>query len=147
MSDDRPIHLTSQGPPQTVLPAPDPEAARALAYALATDGDRRAAVASVVARWPRFVDAWAALGDLGRDDIDRYAAYRVGYHRGLDMLRRNGWKGAGPIPWTHEPNRGFLRSLSALGQAAALFEEKDEVARVQAFLLDADPQIPAELLP
>ena len=63
------------------------------------------------------------------------------------MLRRNGWKGAGPVPWTHEPNQGFLRALSALGQAAALFEEADEVARVQAFLIDADPQIPADLLP
>jgi hypothetical protein len=63
------------------------------------------------------------------------------------MLRRNGWKGAGPIPWSHVPNQGFLRSLSALGQAAALFEEADEVARVRAFLLDADPQIPQDLLP
>src|SRR4051794_33918421 len=109
MSDDRPIHLTPQGPPQTVLPAPDPEAARALQHAMATEGDRRAAVASVVARWPRFVDAWACLGDLGRDDIERYAAYRVGYHRGLDMLRANGWRGSGYVRWAHETNRGFLR--------------------------------------
>ncbi len=81
------------------------------------------------------------------DDIAGYAYARVGYHRGLDLLRRSGWKGAGPIPWSHEPNRGFLRSLSALGQAAALIEEKGELERVTAFLLDADPQIPAELLP
>ncbi len=94
--------------------------------------------------------AWAVLAEqaLDRgDDVAGYAYARVGYHRGLDMLRRNGWKGAGPVPWTHEPNQGFLRALSALGQAAALFEEADEVARVQAFLIDADPQIPAELLP
>ena len=95
------------------------------------------------------VDPAAAELAAGRnaEDVAGYAYARVGYHRGLDMLRRNGWKGAGPVPWNHEPNQGFLRALSALGQAAALFEEKDEVARVQAFLIDADPQIPAELLP
>ena len=76
-----------------------------------------------------------------------YAYARVGYHRGLDQLRRNGWKGAGPIPWSHVPNRGFLRSLSALGQAASQFDEADEVQRVRAFLLDADPGISADLLP
>ena len=37
-----------------------------------------------------------------------YAYARVGYHRSLDLLRRNGWKGHGPVPWEHEPNRGFL---------------------------------------
>lgn len=94
--------------------------------------------------------AWAVLAenalDAG-DDVAGYAYARVGYHRGLDQLRRNGWKGAGPIPWSHVPNQGFLRALSALGQAAAQFEEEDEVARVRAFLLDADPQIPSDLLP
>ena len=79
--------------------------------------------------------------------MESYAYARVGYHRGLDLLRRNGWKGAGAIPWAHEPNRGFLRALAALGQAAALIEEQDEAVRVRAFLLDADPQIPSDLLP
>lgn len=93
--------------------------------------------------WP--VLAEQAL-DAG-DDVAGYAYARTGYHRGLDLLRRNGWKGAGAIPWSHQPNRGFLRALSALGQAAAQFEEADEVQRVRAFLLDADPDLPAELLP
>ena len=43
-----------------------------------------------------------------------YAYSRVGYHRSLDMLRRNGWKGHGPVPWEHEPNRGFLQCLALL---------------------------------
>lgn len=104
----------------------------------------------VVRRNPTSSLAWAVLAERSLDagdDIAGYAYARVGYHRGLDLLRRSGWKGAGPIPWSHEPNRGFLRSLSALGQAAALIEEKGELERVTAFLLDADPQIPAELLP
>ena len=128
------------GPPPVELPV-DPAAALLAAGESAGDVARRSPTSSL---------AWAVLAEAALDrgdDVAAYAYARVGYHRGLDLLRRNGWKGAGPIPWTHEPNRGFLRSLSALGQAAALFEEKDEVARVQAFLLDADPQIPAELLP
>ena len=128
------------GPPPVQLPA-DP-AAEALA-AGEKPGD-------VVRRNPTSSLGWAVLAEAALDrgdDVAGYAYARVGYHRGLDLLRRNGWKGAGPIPWSHEPNRGFLRSLSALGQAAALFEEDDEVARVRAFLLDADPRIPGHLLP
>ena len=128
------------GPPPVQLPV-DPAAALLAAGEPAGDVARQHPTSSL---------AWAELAEAALDrgdDVAAYAYARVGYHRGLDLLRRNGWKGAGPIPWSHEANRGFLRSLSALGQAAALFEEKDEVARVQAFLLDADPQIPAELLP
>ena len=128
------------GPPPVRLPV-DPAAAELAAGRNAED---------VVRRRPTSSLAWAVLAEKALDrgeDVAGYAYARVGYHRGLDMLRRNGWKGAGPVPWNHEPNQGFLRALSALGQAAALFEEKDEVARVQAFLIDADPQIPAELLP
>ena len=46
--------------------------------------------------------------------VTGYAFARTGYHRGLDQLRRSGWKGAGPVPWSHEPNQGFLRALGAL---------------------------------
>lgn len=140
MSDDRPIHLTTQGPPTTVLPSPDSQAAHALQQALAMEvGDRRGAVAAVVARWPRYVDAWAHLGDLGRDDIERYAAYRVGYHRGLDALRANGWRGSGYVRWNAETNRGFFRALRGLGQMAERIGEDDEAERVGLFILQLDP--------
>ena len=146
MSDDRPIHLTTQGPPSAVLPEPEPEAKQALAQALAAPGDdRRAAVAAVAARWPRYVDAWAGLGDLGRDDIERYAAYRVGYHRGLDALRANGWRGSGYVRWAHETNRGFLRALRGLGQMADRIGEDDEAERIRLFIIQLDPTgIPAQ---
>jgi hypothetical protein len=139
MTDERPISMSS-GLPSTVLPAPEPVAAAALTDALALSGDdRRAALAAVAARWPRFLDAWAALGDAGRDAIERYAYYRVGYHRGLDALRANGWRGSGYVLWSEPTNQGFLRSLAGLGAMAAAIGESDEADRIAVFLAQLDP--------
>jgi hypothetical protein len=77
--------------------------------------------------------------------ITAYAYARTGYHRGLDQLRRSGWKGFGPVPWSHEPNRGFLRALGALQRAAALIGETDEAERCRVFLAESDPAAPAAL--
>ena len=120
------------GPPPTHLPE-DP------ADAELADGD---APAAVVRRHPASPTAWAALAeqarDQGADDVTVYAFARVGYHRSLDLLRRNGWKGHGPVPWEHLPNRGFLRALAALARAAAAIGENDEAARCKQFLADSD---------
>lgn len=142
---DQSISLSS-GLPSTVLPAPDPAAARVLDDALAMPPtDRRAAVAAVVASSPRFLDGWAALGDLGRDTIERYAAYRVGYHRGLDALRANGWRGSGYVRWAEPTNRGFLRCMRGLADMAAEIGEVDEAERCRTFLLQLDPSgVPAD---
>lgn len=134
-----PVNLSS-GLPETVIPAEGPEVRHAIAHALAADAaDRRAQVAEVVAAHPRSLDGWAALGDLARDRIEAYACYRVGYHRGLDTLRANGWRGSGYVRWRHESNRGFLRSLDGLGRAAAEIGEADEAARCAEFLHQLDP--------
>ena len=77
--------------------------------------------------------------------VEAYAYARTGYHRGLDALRRAGWKGQGPVPWEHEPNRGFLRAVHALGAAAGAIGEQDEAARCAALLADSDPQAAAAL--
>lgn len=136
---DQPINLSS-GLPTTVLPAPDEALTARLAAALALPApSRRDAVAQVVASSPRFLDGWASLGDLGRDTIERYAAYRVGYHRGLDALRANGWRGSGYVRWEHPTNRGFLRALLGLGEMAAEIGETDEAERCHTFLLQLDP--------
>lgn len=140
MTDVRPIHLTPQGPPSTVLAPFDATGRLALEQAMTVaPADRRSAVAAVAARWPRYIDAWAFLGDLGRDEIERYAAYRVGYHRGLDTLRANGWRGSGYVRWAHETNRGFLRALRGLGQMAEAIGEDDEAERISLFLQQLDP--------
>ncbi len=143
MSEERPIAM-SQGLPSTVLPAPDDDVRAALDAALALDGEhRRDAVASVVTADPRFLEAWAELGDLGRDPIERYAYYRVGYHRGLDALRASGWRGSGYVRWSAPTNRGFLRSLAGLGAMAAEIGETDEAERITLFLAQLDPGAPA----
>ena len=131
---DSPVNLSS-GLPETVLPPPDPQAKAALD---AADEDR-AAVARVAAANPRYLEAWATLGDLGRDAIEAYACYRVGYHRGLDTLRANGWRGSGYVRWKHETNRGFLRALDGLRRMAAEIGETDEAARCDDFLHQLDP--------
>jgi Protein of unknown function (DUF3151) len=138
--------MHSSGPPRTVLPAEAASLRGALREALAAPVERRREqVAEVVSRNPRSLDAWAALGGLGRDDIERYASFRVGYHRGLDALRANGWRGSGYVRWADETNRGFLRCLRGLQQMAAAIGEDDEAARIDLFIHQLDPTgIPAE---
>lgn len=126
------------GPEPTLLPADDE-----VTSALAAGADLEA----VVRAHPDSSLAWALLADAadaeGRE-IEAYAFARVGYHRGLDALRRGGWRGAGPVPWSHEPNRGVLRALYALRRAAASIGEDAEVERLSEFLDGADPAaIPA----
>lgn len=136
---DAPVNLSS-GLPETVLPPPPPEAAERLAAALVEPPERRRdAVAAVVATFPRYLDGWARLGELGRDDVEAYAAFRVGYHRGLDALRAAGWRGSGYVRWAHETNRGFLRALDGLRQAAAAIGEADEEERCALFLRQLEP--------
>jgi hypothetical protein len=140
MSDPHPVNLSASGPPETVLPPDPPDAAAALASALALDpGAQRAALAEVTAQHPRCLAAWAALGGVARDDIEAYACFRVGYHRGLDHLRQSGWRGTGYVRWQHPSTRGFLRSLRGLRDAARAIGEADEAERCQQFLLQLDP--------
>ena len=102
----------------------------------------------VAADHPGFAGAWAALAERALDAGEPVAAYayaRAGYHRSLDQLRRAGWKGHGPVPWEHEPNRGFLRSLHVLGLAADAIGEDDEATRCAQFLRDSSPTAAAAL--
>jgi hypothetical protein len=139
VTDESPLSL-SGAPPETRLP-PAPAAARdRLEAALAAPLDRRrAAVGEVAAAYPRYLDAWASLGDLARDDVEAYAYYRVGYHRGLDALRAAGWRGSGYVRSSHQPNVGFLRCLEGLARVAAAIDETDEAQRCELFLRQLDP--------
>jgi len=132
--------MQPSGPPRTVLPPEPASTVEALRAALSGAAEqRRDLVVQVVIANPRSLHAWAALGDVGRDVIERYAAYRVGYHRGLDALRANGWRGSGYVRWADETNRGFLRCLSGLQQMAAAIDENDEAERIAMFMAQLDP--------
>jgi Protein of unknown function (DUF3151) len=119
------------GPPPTLLPE-DPASAELVPGADAMD---------VVRRHPESPVAWATLATLAAeaedDAVTIYAYARVGYHRSLDMLRRNGWKGHGPVPWEHAPNRGFLTCLALLALAARAIGEEAEWERCSEFLHDS----------
>jgi hypothetical protein len=127
------------GPPPTHLP-PDPAAAAL---------DSGEPTSDVVRAHPESPTAWATLAEeakaAGADDLTVYAYARVGYHRSLDLLRRNGWKGHGPVPWEHQPNRGFLRALAALSKAASAIGETAEAERCATFLRDSSPTAATEL--
>ena len=131
MSDHR--NLLGE-PPATLLPAqPEPEA-------LVASGT---APTQIAAQYPAFPLAWALLAESALEadqPVMAYAYARTGYHRSLDALRRNGWKGHGPVPWSHEPNRGFLRSLAALATAAGEIKELEEEDRCWTFLRDSSQE-------
>jgi hypothetical protein len=138
MSD---IHLTRSGPPETVLNAEPQDSLDALEAAL-TSSSPRDEVSAVVAQWPTFLAAWAELGKHARDDVEAYAAFRVGYHRGLDRLRANGWRGSGYVRFEHPTNRGFLAALHGLATSARAIDETDEADRCDLFLKQLDPSWP-----
>ncbi|KAA9161054.1 DUF3151 family protein [Amycolatopsis acidicola] len=121
------------GPEPTLLPERSgPEAAL----------DAGTDPAEVAAEHPDFSEAWAALAEKSLEageTVTAYAYARTGYHRGLDQLRRAGWKGFGPIPWSHRPNQGFLRALAVLGKAAERIGEAEEFERCRTFIADSDP--------
>ncbi|CCH35515.1 DUF3151 domain-containing protein [Actinosynnema sp. NPDC047251] len=104
--------------------------------------------AKIVRAYPDFSEAWALLAERALqtgDPVTAYAFARTGYHRGLDQLRRAGWKGFGPVPWAHRGNQGFLRALAALARAADGIGEVEEYERCRKFLTDSDPAAPAAL--
>ncbi len=120
-------------PPETHLPA-DVEAQAEL--------DEGTDVTEVAARHPTYSAAWARLGELALESDEFVAAYayaRTGYHRGLDSLRKAGWKGFGPVPWSHRPNQGVLRAIAVLAKAALAIGEDAEYDRCRQLLADSDP--------
>jgi hypothetical protein len=135
------VSMSRSGPPETVLPALDPIVTHSLAEAEAQPPERRrAAVAAVAATHPTSPHAWAALGRASTPGIEAYMAFRVGYHRGLDQLRANGWRGSGFVRWQHESNRGFLECLEGLAVNAGIIGEESEAVRCRQFLAQCDPR-------
>jgi hypothetical protein len=152
MAQDRPsfVDLSSEMTQPSVLLPPEPEGAvaaleEALHIGEAGTDARRAALTAVARSWPAFVGGWAHLAEAARaqgQDVEAYAFARTGYHRALDRLRANGWRGMGLVPWAHEPNRSALLAFYELLRAADLIGETSEVERMRKLLLDSDPSDP-----
>ena len=152
MAQDRPsfVDLSAQMTQPSVLLPPEPDdAAQALEEARAIGNDasdeRRAALAAVLRSRPALVGGWAALAAVARaqgQDVEAYAFARTGYHRALDRLRGNGWRGMGLVVWAHEPNRSALLAFHELLRAAEAIGESPEVERMRQLLLDSDPSDP-----
>jgi hypothetical protein len=119
------------------LMPPRPEVRDALAVASTPDDLRQ-----VVKLDPLCLEAWARLAEdayVSGDDVASYAYSRVGYHRGLDLLRSSGWRPDVEVHWSDETNRGFLSALYGLMRAAAAIGEGVEARRCREFLLQLDP--------
>jgi len=142
------VSLSQSGPPETRLSADSLEVQHLVGQIVSVTGEAsRVLAADAVRLAPRSSLVWWACGRSGRDAVERYAAFRVGYHRGLDALRANGWKGSGFVRWSHPGNVGFLRCLLGLQVTAGELGEHDEEERCRLFLLQLDPSgvPPAEL--
>lgn len=142
-----PVNLTS-GIPETVIDPLSPDLAADVASALEGPvSERRSALMAVIAKDPTCLDAWAHLSEIPAEPVEQYAYARVGYHRGLDTLRRSGWRGSGYVRWSVPSNRGFLRALENLRRCAAEIGETVEAERCALFLHQLDPDwhgLPAE---
>jgi hypothetical protein len=126
------------------LPHPSPDVRGALDDAMDQTGEgHQIALRAVVAQDPLCLEGWARLGEAAYesgDDVAAYAFFRVGYHRGLDLLRSVGWRPDAEVTWAQESNRGFLLSLAGLMRAAAAIGEGVEARRCREFLLQLDPE-------
>ena len=138
------LAASGAGPAPTYLPV-DP------AVVQLSDGGAEAFI-EIVSANPTSSLCWALLAERSlllntpEGNVAAYAYARTGYHRGLDLLRRSGWKGVGPIPWEHAPNRGFLRALWALSVAAGRIGDTIEQERCTQFLRDSSETAYVELV-
>ena len=102
------------------------------------------------ARFPTSSAAWAVLAEQSFADGHTVTAFTLRpygvspWARPVASQRLEGPRAR--IPWSHEPNRGFLRCLSVLAQSAASIGEADEAARCAQFLRDSDPAAADALL-
>lgn len=136
------ISISRDGLPETVLPPENPEIVNLLDAAMQLDDQnlRREKLNQVAGRFPSSIEVWKTMGSCGRDIIESYAAFRVGYHRGLDALRKNGWRGSGYVRWEHPTNRAFLECLSGLQKASEQIGDFAESERCTIFLLQLEPE-------
>ena len=135
------VSISREGLPETVLPPEDPEIIELLdsALKLKDENQRRGKINEIAGNFPTSIEVWKTVAMNGRDIIESYAAFRVGYHRGLDALRKNGWRGSGYVRWRHPSNRGFLECLLGLQKISEEIRDLEEAERCRIFIFQLEP--------
>ena len=135
------VSISREGLPETVLPPEDPEIIELLdsALKLKDENQRRGKINEIAGNFPASIEVWKTVAMNGRDIIESYAAFRVGYHRGLDALRKNGWRGSGYVRWRHPSNRGFLECLLGLQKISEEIRALEEADRCRIFVFQLEP--------
>ena len=103
---------------------------------------------------PSDIHCWVALSiaiieTTKLEKVDQavmaYAYARIGYHRGLDILRTNGWFGSGFIRSSVINNRGFLAALALVAITSKNLSYHEESSRCMEFLELIDPNNTIEI--
>ncbi len=127
----------SPKPPETVLPEVDASLLAKLVESI--ESNDLNSVELLTAENPTNLFCWATLAVMSESVITKYAYARIGYHRGLDSLRANGWRGSGYVRSNTASNRGFLTCLALLHHYAGEIGEDSEFERCKEFLIQLDP--------
>tara|TARA_B100000131_G_C17948217_1_gene545320 strand:+ start:238 stop:678 length:441 start_codon:yes stop_codon:yes gene_type:complete len=135
------VSISKEGLPETVLPPEDPKIIELLDVAskVEDESQRRGKINEIAGNFPASIEVWKTVAINGRDSIESYAAFRVGYHRGLDALRKNGWRGSGYVRWRHPSNRAFLECLLGLQKISEKIGDLEEAERCRIFLFQLEP--------
>jgi hypothetical protein len=142
----------SPKPPETNIPLPEEALLVHLESNLRDNNIDEISKSTIVN--PRELFCWASLAIVEikttqlkspQDLITAYSIARIGYHRGLDTLRANGWRGSGYVKSNIAGNRGFLTCLFLLSYLAGKINENDEEARCSEFLSMVDPTTKIEI--
>ena len=135
------VRLNPGGLPETVIPSEELAVLEGIAEAESCNNVSAslASLLELAESHPASIAVWRKLGDLCENRMEAYAYYRLAYHRGLDSLRHNGWRGSGFVRWEHKTNRHFLVALDGLKTLSEEIGDSEEATRCFHFLLQLEP--------
>lgn len=136
------VKLNRGGLPETVLPSESSEILAGIEEAVSLEAltDTIAKLLRLAEKYPDSIAVWTQLGAASSEKMQTYAFYRLAYHRGLDALRKNGWRGSGFVRWENSSNRSFLRALHGLQKLSEEIGDIEEATRCNHFLLQLEPR-------
>ena len=126
--------------PETRLPDEDPLFEQEIKrIRVNQSADIRSMLLALASKNPESIGIWCVLGISSSEMMESYSYFRVAYHRGLDSLRKNGWRGSGFVRWEHVSNRYFLFALNQLAEISNEIGDYAEAERCSLFLRQLEP--------